>query len=171
MARPVERRRHADAAALPQWIRPQLTKLVDAAPDGPDWLHESGSTAIAACAASSRETRAAHPHWARLGAYYPATAAAVATIGARQAYLDGELCGVRADGITSFSMIQAASDSGNAAALVFFLFDLIYLDLSSSDRQGNDRRGRAGDRRFELGARVRRNVLRPSPASGLDKRL
>jgi ATP-dependent DNA ligase len=25
-------------------------------------------------------------------------------------------------------MIQAASDSGNAAALVFFLFDLLYLD-------------------------------------------
>ena len=30
--------------------------------------------------------------------------------------------------ITSFSMIQAASDSGNAAPLVFFLFDLLYLD-------------------------------------------
>jgi ATP-dependent DNA ligase len=25
-------------------------------------------------------------------------------------------------------MIQSASDSGNAAALVFFLFDLLYLD-------------------------------------------
>jgi bifunctional non-homologous end joining protein LigD len=35
---------------------------------------------------------------------------------------------VRPDGITSFSMIQAASDSGNASALVFFLFDLLYLD-------------------------------------------
>ena len=35
-----------------------------------------------------------------------------------------ELCGVGPDGVTSFSMIQAASDSGNAAALVFFLFDL-----------------------------------------------
>jgi DNA ligase D-like protein (predicted ligase) len=52
----------------------------------------------------------------------------VSSIGARQAYLDGELCGVRPDGVTSFSMIQAASDSGNAAALVFFLFDLLYLD-------------------------------------------
>src|SRR5882672_894116 len=30
--------------------------------------------------------------------------------------------------ITSFSMIQAASDSGNAAALVFFLFDLLHLN-------------------------------------------
>ena len=32
------------------------------------------------------------------------------------------------DGITSFSMIQLASDSGSAAALVFFLFDLLYVD-------------------------------------------
>jgi hypothetical protein len=34
----------------------------------------------------------------------------------------------RPDGITSFSMIQLASDSGNAAALVCFLFDLLYVD-------------------------------------------
>ena len=26
--------------ALPQWIRPQLTQLVDAAPEGDQWLHE-----------------------------------------------------------------------------------------------------------------------------------
>ena len=25
---------------VPAWIKPQLTKLVDAPPDGPDWLHE-----------------------------------------------------------------------------------------------------------------------------------
>jgi ATP-dependent DNA ligase len=47
---------------------------------------------------------------------------------ARHAYLDGELCGLRPDGIISFSMIQNASDTGNAAGLVFFLFDLLYLD-------------------------------------------
>jgi len=52
----------------------------------------------------------------------------VASLEARQAYLDGELCGVGPDGITSFSMIQLASDAGNAAGLVFFLFDLLYLD-------------------------------------------
>jgi ATP-dependent DNA ligase len=39
MARPVARR-PSEFAGLPQWIRPQLTQLVDAAPDGPDWLHE-----------------------------------------------------------------------------------------------------------------------------------
>jgi bifunctional non-homologous end joining protein LigD len=40
MARPVARRSPADAAGLPEWIRPQLTELVEAAPDGADWLHE-----------------------------------------------------------------------------------------------------------------------------------
>jgi bifunctional non-homologous end joining protein LigD len=59
---------------------------------------------------------------------YPAIAAALSSLGARPAYLDGELCGVGPDGVTSFSMIQLASDSGNAAALVFFLFDLLYHD-------------------------------------------
>src|SRR5437763_9718634 len=59
---------------------------------------------------------------------YPPIAAAVSALGARQAYLDGELCGVFPDGITSFSMIQAASDAGNAAGLVYFIFDVLHLD-------------------------------------------
>jgi hypothetical protein len=56
------------------------------------------------------------------------TGAPLASLGAHQAYFDGELCGVGPDGITSFRMIQNASDTGNAAGLVFFLFDLLYLD-------------------------------------------
>lgn len=35
---------------------------------------------------------------------------------------------MRPDGTTSFNMIQAASDIGNADALAFFLFDLLHLD-------------------------------------------
>ena len=38
MARPVAR--FSRAAALPQWVPPQLTQLVDAAPEGDQWLHE-----------------------------------------------------------------------------------------------------------------------------------
>ena len=30
----------AEPAALPDWIRPQLTQLVREAPDGDQWLHE-----------------------------------------------------------------------------------------------------------------------------------
>ena len=40
MARPVARRSRAGAAGRPEWIRPQLTALVDEAPEGSAWLHE-----------------------------------------------------------------------------------------------------------------------------------
>jgi ATP-dependent DNA ligase len=33
-------RRGAEATALPAWVKPQLTKLVDQRPEGPGWLHE-----------------------------------------------------------------------------------------------------------------------------------
>src|SRR5262249_50265583 len=127
MSRSVARPRIA--APLPQWIRPQLTQLVDAAPDGDQWLHEIKFDGYRMHA---RLDRGAVKLLTRTGLdwthKYPAIAAAMSSLGARQAYLDGELCGVGPDGITSFSMIQLASDSGNAAALVFFLFDLLYVD-------------------------------------------
>jgi ATP-dependent DNA ligase len=40
VARPLGGRRRAEATALPGWIKPQLTKLVDQPPDGPEWLLE-----------------------------------------------------------------------------------------------------------------------------------
>jgi DNA ligase D-like protein (predicted ligase) len=43
------------------------------------------------------------------------------------AYLDGELCGVLPDGRTAFNLIQNAAHTRNGS-LVFFLFDLLFLD-------------------------------------------
>jgi DNA ligase D-like protein (predicted ligase) len=127
MARPLARR--SSTAALPEWIPPQLTQLVDAAPEGDQWLHEIKFDGYRMHA---RLDRGAVRLLTRTGLdwthKYPPIAAAVAALGARQAYLDGELCGVFPDGITSFGMIQAASDAGNAAGLVFFIFDLLHLD-------------------------------------------
>jgi len=40
MAQSVASRSHAGPRALPDWIRPQLTQLVDAPPEGDQWLHE-----------------------------------------------------------------------------------------------------------------------------------
>ena len=40
MASSIARQARPDAAALPEWIAPQLTRLVDTAPDGDQWLHE-----------------------------------------------------------------------------------------------------------------------------------
>src|SRR5258705_5812139 len=126
MALPLAGRAHA---GLPEWIRPQLTDLVEAAPDGPEWLHEIKFDGYRMHA---RLDRGAVRLLTRPGLdwthKYPPIAAAVASLGARQAYLDGELCGVFPDGITSFGMIQAASDAGDAAGLVVFIFDLLHLD-------------------------------------------
>ncbi len=78
------------------------------APEGPEWLHEIKFDGYRMHA---RLDRGAVRLLTRTGLdwthKYPAIAAAVSSLGARQAYLDGELCGVCPDGITSFSMIQA----------------------------------------------------------------
>ena len=103
MAPPIARQSRAAEAGLPRWIRPQLTQLVDTAPDSPAWLHEIKFDGYRMHArlhgGAVRLLTRTGLDWTHK---YPAIAAAVATIGARQAYLDGELCGVRPDGITSF---------------------------------------------------------------------
>jgi bifunctional non-homologous end joining protein LigD len=120
MARSAAKR---NADALPAWIRPQLTQLVQEAPEGAEWLHEIKFDGYRMHA---RLDRGAVRLLTRTGLdwthKYPAIAAAVVALGARQAYLDGELCGVFPDGITSFGMIQAASDARQRRrAGVFYL--------------------------------------------------
>jgi ATP dependent DNA ligase domain len=110
MARGVARKPSAEKAGLPDWIPPQLTELVDAAPEGPPWLHEIKLDGYRMHARLDRgEVRLLTRTGLDSTHKYPAIAAAVGSLGARQVYLDGELCGVRADGITSFSMIQPTS--------------------------------------------------------------
>jgi ATP-dependent DNA ligase len=129
MAKPKAEATSAQPDALPQWIRPKLTKLVDEPPAGADWLHEIKFDGYRMHARLDRSTARLLTRtgldWTRK---YPAIASAVSALRATQAYLSGELCGVRPDGTTSFSIIQAASDGGNADALVFFLFDLLFID-------------------------------------------
>jgi hypothetical protein len=114
---------------MPERVAPQLTQLVNAAPDGDDWLHELKYDGYRIMA---RLDHGAVKLLTRTGLdwthEYPAIARAAAALPAPQAYLDGELCGIGSDGVTSFSIIQAASDGGNASALVFFLFDVLYVD-------------------------------------------
>src|SRR5262245_24548891 len=129
MARSLVESQRGEAMALPAWVKPQLTKLVDQPLEGAEWLHEIKFDGYRMHARLDRGavrllTRTGLD-WTRK---YPAIAAAVASLPPRQAYLDGELCGVRPDGTTSLSLIQNASDTGNSGALVFFLFDLLHLD-------------------------------------------
>ena len=121
-------RRRVELPPPPPRIKPQLAKLVEEAPDGPDWLHEmklDGYRMHARLDASRVQilTRRGND-WTDK---YPATAKSIAGLPAQNAYLDGELCGVLPDGRTAFNLIQNATDSGEGS-LVFFLFDLLFLD-------------------------------------------
>jgi bifunctional non-homologous end joining protein LigD len=129
MVRSLDQWRRGETTTLPALIKPQLTKLVGEPPDAREWLHEIKFDGYRMHA---RLDRGAVRLLTRTGLdwthKYRGIAAAVSSLPARQAYLDGELCGVRPDGTTSFSLIQNASDTGNGDALVFFLFDLLHLD-------------------------------------------
>jgi bifunctional non-homologous end joining protein LigD len=121
-------RRRAERAILPTWVRPQLAALVKKAPNGPDWLHEiklDGYRMHARLDADKVNilTRRGND-WTDK---YPAIAKTIGGLPAKNAYLDGELCGVLSDGRTAFNLIQNAADTGEGS-LVFFLFDLLFLD-------------------------------------------
>lgn len=90
----------------PRWIKPQLTRLIAGAPDGPDWLHEIKYDGYRMHARLDGDdirllTRTGLD-WSHR---YAATLSALRGLPARNAYIDGELCAVRPDGITSFSRL------------------------------------------------------------------
>jgi ATP-dependent DNA ligase len=100
-----------DGGSLPMGVKPQLCKLVDEPADGSEWLHEikyDGYRMHARLDGGKTQllTRTGLD-WTHK---YPAIAAALSVLPPQQAYFDGKLCGVRQDGKTSFSLIQAASD-------------------------------------------------------------
>jgi ATP-dependent DNA ligase len=76
------------------WVKPQLYKLVDAPPQGPEWLHEIKYDGYRMHARLDRGkaqllTRAGLD-WTHK---YPRIVTALSVLPAKQAYLDGELCG------------------------------------------------------------------------------
>jgi bifunctional non-homologous end joining protein LigD len=113
---------------LPRWIEPQLSKLAAGAPTGLQWVHEIKFDGYRMAARIENGkvnllTRSGLD-WTEK---YPTTAAALAQLKVNAAYIDGELCGVRPDGVTSFEIMQQVSDSGGGH-LTYFAFDLLHLN-------------------------------------------
>ena len=117
----------ADLAPPPQWIEPELCKLVTRIPAGDNWAHEIKFDGFRMHA---RIVKGRAALLTRNGldwtAKYPDIAAAIGALNCRQAYVDGELCAVLPDGTTSFSALQGHGDA--PAELVYFAFDLLHLD-------------------------------------------
>jgi bifunctional non-homologous end joining protein LigD len=116
-----------DLAPPPQWIEPELCKLVARIPAGEGWAHEIKFDGFRMHA---RIVKGAAELLTRNGldwtAKYPDIAAAIGSVKCRQAYLDGELCAVLPDGTTSFAALQGHGDA--PAGLMYFAFDLLHLD-------------------------------------------
>ena len=117
----------AELAPQPSWVEPQLCRLVTAVPTGDQWAHEikfdgyrmHGRIAQKQAVLLTRNGL----DWTDK---YPAIATALGSVKCGQAYLDGELCAVQPDGVTSFAALQG---HGHVSAdLVYFAFDLLHLD-------------------------------------------
>ena len=117
----------------PKWIKPQLTRLVEEAPAGSGWVHEIKYDGYRMHARmDGRNIRLLTRTGLDWSHRYRRTIEALDTLKVKSAYVDGELCALYANGASSFSRLQAAMDNGRVGELVYFAFDLLFLDGEST---------------------------------------
>jgi len=118
----------AHKARIPAQLKPQLATLVESAPEG-DWQYEIKFDGYRIMARIDQDevqlfTRNGHDWTHKL----PKQAQALATLGLESAWLDGEMVVADADGVPDFQALQNAFDSGRSENIVYYLFDLPYLN-------------------------------------------
>ena len=130
-AKPVrpDRLQGARKAALPDKPRPQLATLAAEPPAGARWIHEiklDGYRTLARIEDGGVRllTRNGHDWTDR----YAMLAQALGGLDCRRAALDGEVCVQRSDGATSFAALQDALAARAEEQLIYYVFDLTYLD-------------------------------------------
>jgi bifunctional non-homologous end joining protein LigD len=114
---------------FPKEPRPELATLVEQAPEGPDWLHEIkfDGYRILACLEAG-QARLSSRNGKDYTARAPGVARALEKLAAESALVDGELVSLRDDGVSDFQLLQNAFKGDNARPLVFYAFDLLYLN-------------------------------------------
>jgi bifunctional non-homologous end joining protein LigD len=104
-----------------------LAMVVEAPPDGDEWLHEikhDGYRIVARI--EEGEVRLVSRNGKDWTKEFPQVARAVGRLAAGTALLDGEVAAVLPNGATSFQALQRRADGGTP--LVYFAFDLLHLD-------------------------------------------
>ena len=119
----------ARKSKLPGFVRPQLATLVDSVPQGDDWLHEIKFDGYRVLCRIDKGratflTREGQDWTRRFGSLV----AAAQDLPVRQAFLDGEVVALEENGTTNFQLLQNSLKQNDAATLVYFVFDLLYLD-------------------------------------------
>ena len=117
-------------ATLPSRVGLQLARLVDAAPAGEEWLHETkfdGYRVLAwRDAQQVRITSRGGQDWS---ARLPNTVRAVRELPCRRCILDGELITLDARRRSSFALLQQRfGEPQSEAQMRVMVFDLLYLD-------------------------------------------
>jgi bifunctional non-homologous end joining protein LigD len=116
-------------ARLPGFVDPELTTLVDAVPEGEEWLYEikfDGYRALCRIEGGQARffTREGNDWTERFGTL----AAAAARLPVSAAFLDGEIVVLESDGASNFQSLQEALGASQTARLVYYVFDLPYLE-------------------------------------------
>jgi len=118
----------ARPAPLPEMIKPELATLVDTAPEG-DWRYEIKFDGYRIMARIDNGevrlfTRNGHDWTAKM----PRQAEALAGLALESAWLDGEVIVADEEGLPDFQALQNAFESGRSDSIVFYLFDMPYLN-------------------------------------------
>ena len=116
-------------AVLPNSLSPQLAKLSKTAPLGPEWSVEAKFDGYRLLARIEHGrvrllTRNGHDWTAKL----PSLATAVQDLDVDSAWLDGEIVVLKEDGAQDFNALQNAIDRSKNEDIVYYLFDVPYLD-------------------------------------------
>ena len=119
----------AEPVLMPRTMAPQLATLSDRPPVGDTWLTElkfDGYRALCRIedGAASLFTRNGND-WTAKWRNIADTAAGLAV---NEAWLDGEIVALDADGKSSFQALQNQLKNGAQQSLVYYVFDLIYLN-------------------------------------------
>ena len=119
----------APPGALPSRPAAQLCTLVDAAPDGGEWLHEVKVDGYRILARKSGDrVQLLSRNGKDWTDRFRGVADAVKTLPVGDLLLDGEVAAVGPDGKTSFQGLQAAIGGEGEHALVYVVFDLLHAD-------------------------------------------
>ena len=119
----------AVAAALPATLSPQLATLAKTVPSSGEWIYEVKFDGYRLMARLDKGrarliTRGGHDWTAKLASL----AAAVEGLGIGSAGLDGEIVVLAADGTPDFNALQNAFDAARTDSIVYFLFDVPFLE-------------------------------------------
>ncbi|KPC55309.1 DNA ligase D [Amantichitinum ursilacus] len=116
------------ATPIPETMTPQLATLVESVPDG-DWRYEikfDGYRIMARIEHGEVKLLTRNGHdWTRK---LPRQAEALASLGLESAWLDGEVIVANENGVPDFQLLQNAFESGRNGEIVYYLFDLPYLN-------------------------------------------